>query len=1035
MLAWGLLGLDRWRMHKQHVEHAGEQAASLARAVEQRVSRTLRVTDQTLKLVREEILSRQTWRNPQALGRLMMSLAPHLEEVLTVSFIAPDGISLAQSNPAIPVGRHYADSDFFRYHAANADDQLYIEKPLIGPASGRRIFTLSRPLRGKKGELLGIISASVRVDVIAAEFAEIRIGNNGSIGFHHLPSYLVLARQPDHEMTFGRSLEHRGLQEALTHSPTGSFEGEISPDGVRRIFAYRKLEGLPLAVTAGVARSDLSENLRDELAGYLTLIVALTLAIAGGTAFILRAHRREIRLRQDIAEKDALFRAFFEAVPAGMCTLDREMRYRLVNRSLAWINGKELSGYAGRTVHEVHPRLLNKLAPIHHDIFATGREHRDVEFQGQIPGQPGITGYWQASFFPIFGADQQVEAVGCFIVDVTAQKIAKAALQHNEALLSTVLDVMPVGVMVTDPQGRIVRNNPAAEHIWMSTHALPPENHGEYKGWWADSGVPLAPEDWALSRAICKGESSLGEVIEIECFDGSRKTILNSAAPLHDPEGKLLGAIAVNEDITAMKKVQEEIRISRDFFEQSFNAAPVGMAIADYAGRYIKVNPAMTQFLGYSEGELLSMTYMDITHPDDRTSNHDLRKRMLAGDSNLIRMEKRYIRKDGRIVWAIMVASSILGKNGKVLYTIGQMLDIDRQKIAEQSLRESEARFRAIFENANTGIAAIDDNGAVCYFNEAFRSMLGYDAETLKQKNFAEFTHPEDLAQEYRLLDEIRSGKRENYRLEKRYLRADGSLLWIDLSAATIRDAAGRILNFIAVVRDINENKQAELALNQSRQKLRALSAHQTKVLEEDRKHIAREIHDELGQLLTALKMDVSLLRINFGDNPKLQEKSEQMRKLVDKTMDVVRQVATNLRPAALDLGLIPAIEWLAEDFSSRWEIPCTVDVGDEEITLSEPLSTTVFRVVQESLTNIARHANASKVSIALTRDHRMLNLFVRDDGRGFDRVATGQKKGFGFFGMRERVLAVGGKLSVDSAPGKGTTVSITLPIRSEISQ
>lgn len=1010
-LAWGLLGFDVWRLHTQRVESAELQAASLARAVEQRVTRTLRVTDQTLKLARDEIAAKRLWNDPAALTAALEKYSPHLEEIITVSFVLPDGLCIAQSNPAVATGRRYVDFDYFKFHSTHPADDPFVEPPFVGPASGQRVFTMSRALRGRQGELQGILVAGVRTDVIAREFAELRIGNNGSIGFHHLPSYRILARQPDHEETFGRDIGHAGLETALAKAPIGAFSGAISADRVERLFAYRKLEELPLAVTVGIARADINARLRDDLAGYLATMLILTLAIGGSAAYILRAHGRERRLQQSLLQKDALFRAFFDAVPAGMCTIDREMRYHLVNPELARINGKALADYEGRTVAEVHPGVLKPFADLHRQIFATGKIFHDVEFHGRRADDPETMGHWHAAFFPIFGHDGQVDAAGCFIFDVTAQKNAEAELVRTESLLSTVLDVMPIGIWITDPQGRVVRRNPAT------------------------AGHAGAANEPAVQLALREGKSTVGEMIDVEGGDGSRKTLLSSAIPLRDGAGSLLGAIAVNEDITPIRQAEEEMRISRDFFEQTFNAAPVGMAIADREGRYIKVNPAMEAFLGYSQDELLSMTYMDVTHPDDLATNVSLRKEMLDGDAAGIQMEKRYLRKDGRYVWATMIASRILDTQGMPLYTIGQMLDIDWRKRTEQSLRESEARFRAFFDNANTGIAATDENGYVSYFNEAFRSMLGYDDERLRAMNFSEFTHPDDVRAELQILDDICTGKRDSYRMEKRYLKADGSVIWIDLSSAAIRDAFGRITNLIAVVHDITESKEAALALAQSRQKLRALATHQTRVLEEDRKHIAREIHDELGQLLTALKMDISLLRLNFGDNPNLHRKSEEMRQLVDKTMAVVRQVATNLRPSALDLGLVPAIEWLAEDFSARWEIPCTVEAGDGEIILHDMLATTIFRVVQESLTNIARHAGATKVSINLTHDHRMLHLVVRDNGCGFDMVAAGKKKGFGFFGMRERVLSAGGQLSVDSAPGKGTTLSITLPMRKDIQQ
>ncbi|MBS0352869.1 MAG: PAS domain S-box protein [Proteobacteria bacterium] len=359
------------------------------------------------------------------------------------------------------------------------------------------------------------------------------------------------------------------------------------------------------------------------------------------------------------------------------------------------------------------------------------------------------------------------------------------------------------------------------------------------------------------------------------------------------------GACAV---IAKVRRAKEEMRLSKEFFQSTFDAAAVGMAVADFDGRYMKVNQAMCEFVGYSEAELLGMSYHDITHPDDLADNVSARALMLDGKLPKFQMEKRYVRKDGRVVWALMVVSEIVDKNGRMIASVGQMLDIDSQKQAEQALLES-------------------------------------------------------------------------------------------------------------------------------RRQLRELSHHQKTLLEQERKHIAREIHDELGQRLTALKMDISLLRIGFGHNPELFRMAERMRELAEGTIDVVRQIASNLRPAALDLGLVPAIEWLLDDLQRRSEICCRLYVGDDELTMDEARATVVFRLVQESLTNIARHARARHVEVSLKRENERLRLNVSDDGCGFDPQAADKLRSFGLLGMRERVLALEGTLVLDSSPGRGTTVSIELPL------
>jgi len=217
-------------------------------------------------------------------------------------------------------------------------------------------------------------------------------------------------------------------------------------------------------------------------------------------------------------------------------------------------------------------------------------------------------------------------------------------------------------------------------------------------------------------------------------------------------------------------------------------------------------------------------------------------------------------------------------------------------------------------------------------------------------------------------------------------------------------------------------------SFNRLTRNLRGLAAHQEAIREDERKHIAHEIHDELGQLLTALKMDIALLRWRSGADASLQERADSMRAITDRAIDVVRHVASNLRPATLDLGLVAAIQWLAEDFSHRWEIACRVDVPNEPCSLDEAQSTAAFRLVQESLTNAARHSRASEVTIALQQRDDAVIIEIRDNGIGFEPTSVRKREGFGLYGMRERALGLGGSIRFDSAPGRGTCVRIELP-------
>ena len=241
-----------------------------------------------------------------------------------------------------------------------------------------------------------------------------------------------------------------------------------------------------------------------------------------------------------------------------------------------------------------------------------------------------------------------------------------------------------------------------------------------------------------------------------------------------------------------------------------------------------------------------------------------------------------------------------------------------------------------------------------------------------------------------------------------------------------------------AIARELREaevrvaHRRAQQELLDSRRQLQELSAHLQTVREEERTRIARELHDELGQMLTALKMDVAWLRSRIAASEAgLVHKTSAMAELIDATLDAVRSIAADLRPVMLDdLGVRAAVEWLLEDFSKRYGISYELETELDDYPLDDQRTTSAFRVVQECLTNVARHAQASAVAIALDGRDNDLQLRVKDNGCGFDPAVVRRAQGFGLLGMRERVLALGGSLHIDSAPGKGTSVVIDLPCR-----
>jgi len=354
------------------------------------------------------------------------------------------------------------------------------------------------------------------------------------------------------------------------------------------------------------------------------------------------------------------------------------------------------------------------------------------------------------------------------------------------------------------------------------------------------------------------------------------------------------------------------------------------------------------------------------------------------------------------------------------------------KKNVERTLSESESKYRQLIEKINESIILLDEKGIISFVNDNFLKMNGYSQTEVFGHSILEFLERESL-EKYR--KQISFKKDDNhYEFELVWRKKNGQNVITKASLELIYDDEADFKGSLMVLTDITKRRQVEKELVRSQWELRRLSQHLQNIREKEGKRIAREIHDELGQALTALKMDIFYLSKKFLNNHKnkrlFTEKTKSMLELIDETICTVQKISAELRPRLLDdLGLVPAIEWYIKDFQERTKIECKSDLDFNSVKLDPDCSTAIFRIFQEALTNIARHAEATKVNISLKRINSKLEIQISDNGKGIREDDIYSPNSLGLIGMRERIRPFNGELKLYTPEDGGTTLSVSFPI------
>jgi PAS domain S-box-containing protein len=357
--------------------------------------------------------------------------------------------------------------------------------------------------------------------------------------------------------------------------------------------------------------------------------------------------------------------------------------------------------------------------------------------------------------------------------------------------------------------------------------------------------------------------------------------------------------------------------------------------------------------------------------------------------------------------------------------SIVMMSDITERKRVHDLLETAATEWRTTFDAINDAVMLLDKSGKIKRCNDSMVKMIGKPFSEIVDRPCWEVVH--DASKPPKECH-LKSASESNRRGTEVFTRANR---WLNATIDPMLDDDGRFTGAVHILSDITERMRVEEELQGSREELRNLTVYLESVREQERTNIAREIHDELAQSLTALKMDLAWIDNKLpSDQIPLVEKMHSMSELIDSIIQTVKRISAALRPGILDdLGLVAAIEWQAEEFQNRTGISCRFTVNPDDLTVDQDRSTAIFRIFQETLTNVARHSSASLVSVVLLRETRSLMLRVADNGTGITEKQIHDPKSFGLIGMRERVHPWGGLISITGIPGEGTTIEVSIPL------
>ena len=638
--------------------------------------------------------------------------------------------------------------------------------------------------------------------------------------------------------------------------------------------------------------------------------------------------------------------------------------------------------------------------------------------------------------------------------EITERKNDEKALRRSEACFRALFENSHDSILISDDNGTYVDANPAAAEVFGIT-----VEQIIGKSLYDFIEVERGSSTEQLWRDFIDAGFQQGE-FEILRPDGQVRVLEYSAVANVQP-GQHLSTL---HDITGHRRTEDALRASEARFRSYFELGLIGMAITSPTQGILEVNDEICRILGYEREEMLQMTWAQMTHPEDLPADIALYDQVMSGEAEGYSIDKRWIRKDGRIIDSTISVACLRRADNSVDYFVALLQDITERKRTEEALLESEAYFRAVADMVPDLLWRRDAKGAVEWFNRQWTAYTGQSSEEARGLGWLDVVHTDDRESALATLRQaLLSG--QPLRDQRRLRGTDGSYRWFLVQMQPVHDERAQITHWFAAATDIHDERAAqdeledrvrertaalgnaisdlqvetearevtEQELHETNRRLRALSGRLLEIHEEERRAIARELHDEIGQQLTVARLMIERLATSdekYERAPEMQQ-LDSILTVIDSMSGRVRELSLNLRPSMLDdEGLGPALLWQTERYAQMTGIEVKLAHRGLEHRLTATIETAVYRIVQEALTNVARHAGVKQATVQVLVN-AFVTILIEDTGRGFDVESVLRTHTTGLSGMRERVELLGGQFTIESRPGEGTRVIAEIPVSS----